>query len=325
MPYRLTLKSNINLLALMSTLIPWHCVIYLSHIRFPHPISSDYKDAIISIIVKHKIKLMLVLSDDEALVLGEPSIRQEINSLGCEVLLPHYDVIQRCVDKGQFMSFLQQDTLTSTPYFLIHNFDEFLEASTLLGYPKNKFIVKPTRGCGSRGVMIIDSEASISELLLTRNYRRFTLQFAQNIFDVEQDLELLAMPLYEGNDYNIDVLCQNGRVIYSMVQLRLSPMMGAIMTAKVVHESDIDSLVEHLVSRFNITGLVNIEVARCSTTCRPHVYELNPRPSAAFAFMSYQAVDILGDLHSCFNLRHIQHKHFEPMIIKRVWEQIYCD
>jgi predicted ATP-grasp superfamily ATP-dependent carboligase len=99
--------------------------------------------------------------------------------------------------------------------------------------------------------------------------------------------------------------------------------MGAIMTAKVVDEHDINVLLAALAQRLNVTGLVNVEVARCHRTGQPRVYEINPRPSAAFAFLCYQGVDVMSDLLVSFQGGALRPRRFQPMLVKRVWSQLH--
>jgi hypothetical protein len=56
---------------------------------------------------------------------------------------------------------------------------------------------------------------------------------------------------------------------------------------------------------------------------QPRVYEINPRPSAAFAFICYQQTDVLTDLVQVMQGKTVSKKHFLPMMIKRVWSQLY--
>jgi|GEM_PF-4375057 len=289
----------------------------------PRADETGYVKSVLEVVKQSNAQLLLVLSDAEALVLSEPAIRSQLEAVGCQVLLPAQEIVNCCVDKGLFMAFLQQDPNTAVPYQLIDHAPQLSASAALLEYPAKAFIVKPRRGCGSRGVMLIDATANPAELLLSRHYRRFTLDFVEQTLHERMDLDLLAMPWYGGKDYNIDVLCQAGQVVYSLVQQRVSPVMGAIMTAQIVDEEDINALVSLLVRRLNVTGLINIEIARCLQTGLPAVYEINPRPSAAFAFLAYQGVDILADVQAVYQSKQLASRRFGPMWIKRVWDQLY--
>jgi carbamoylphosphate synthase large subunit len=293
--------------------------------QVPFPTDPGYAASLLAIVDETRAHLLLVLSDAEAVVLSEPGLRRELEGRGCLVLLPEHSVVTRCVDKGVFMGFLQEDPETAELFRLIDMPGELRECASLFGYPLVPFMVKPRIGCGSRGVLVVDAAASRFDLLFRRNYRRYTIDFLESAFEGHEHLNLLAMPLYSGGDYNIDVMCQKGKVVYSLVQQRIAPSMGAIMTAKIVAEPDIDLLVEHLVRRLQVTGLINVEVARCPRTGVPRVYEINPRPSAAFAFLCYQSVDVLGDLAQTLSGRAVCSRSFSPMWIKRVWTQLYHD
>jgi carbamoylphosphate synthase large subunit len=291
--------------------------------QIPFATEPDYVSTLLDIIAQTQANLLLVLSDNEALVLAEPTVRRRIEAMGCQLLLPDYEVIRCCVDKGLFLQFLEQSADTAETFRLVDNAKDLAECASAFHYPDKSFIVKPRSGCGSRGVMLIDAKASEVELLLSRHYKNYKLEFVCQALQHSTALNLLAMPYYQGNDYNIDVLCQQGTVVYSMVQRRVSPKMGAIMTAEIVQEADINLLVQNLVARLNVTGLINIEIARCMADGQPRVYEINPRPSAAFAFICYQQTDVFTDLVQVMQGKTVAEKHFLPMLIKRVWSQLY--
>ena len=270
-------------------------------------------------------KAILVLSDAEALVLTDPEIRKEFSKIGCTVLLPDHTVVKTCVDKGLFMGFLKQDIRFAQEYYLLDNGSDLAACATHLGYPEKCFILKPRKASGSRGLIIVDAEASRFDLLFQRDYRRHTVESLQSAFINHECLDLLAMRYYQGRDFNADVMCKDGKVIYSLVQERISPAMGAIMTAKIIVEKHINEFLRKLVHQLNITGLINVEMIHCCQTGKIHVYEINPRPSAAFAFLCYQGVDVIADLFSVFKGREVISRHFKTMMIKRVWNQLHLD
>ncbi len=289
----------------------------------PYATAPDYVTTLIEIIQRTRSRFLLVLSDNEALVLSEPDIRQRIEALDCIPLLPAHDAVRTCVDKGLFMQFLQQFPDTAEDFRLIDSAQDLPQCADMFKYPENRFIVKPRTGCGSRGVMLIDARAHDIERLLSRHDKHYKIEYVLNALKNTTGLNLLAMPYYPGHDYNIDLLCQKGRVLYSLIQKRIDPKMGAIMTAEIVQDSDIEELIKNLASRLNITGLINIEVARRIGDDKPRVYEINPRPSAAFAFMYYQKADVLTDLIRVLQGEIVAAKEFLPMRIKRVWSQVY--
>ncbi len=293
--------------------------------QVPLALHADYVPKLLEIVAKTQAKYLLVLSDIEAQVLTAPVVRAQFLANGCELLLPHHDVVMQCVDKGNFLQFLQADPRTAERFCQVDSVDDLIQSAETFDYPHNTFIVKTRTGCGSRGIMLVDASATRKDLLLSRDYKRFDLAFLQEAFAQEKQLNLLAMPYYAGDDYNIDVLCQAGRVVYCLIQRRVAPKMGAIMTAEVVDDAEITELVTHLVERLQVTGLINIEVARDLVQGKVKVYEINPRPSAAFAFLCYQGIDILAELIAVFKGQTLVAKAMKPMTIKRVWSQLYTD
>ena len=291
--------------------------------RVSHPSTDNYVEEILEIVKNELINFILVLSDDEASVLTESNIRSKLEHLGCRVLLPESEVINICNDKANLFEKFVENNLLREEYFLVNNIEDLQYSALKLNYPKKSFILKPRNGRGSRGVCIVDQSANLRDYFFGINKNRFTLDtLVKGLLD-EKNLNLIATPFYQGKDYNIDVMTFKGEICYSYIQERVEPKFGPILKAKISNEADIHKILKEVVNLLNFSGLVNIEIARRVEDDLPRIYEINPRPSAAFSFLYYQDADPLDDLIKCFNNEKPAFRSFKKMIIQRFWDQIY--
>ena len=291
--------------------------------KIEKPEEKEYTKNVLEIVKKESIDFILVLSDEEAFVLTEDKIRRQFASLGCEILLPNHDLIRICNDKGLLMKEFKKYIFLEEKFYFVNNASDLEKCIGLFDYPNQSFILKPRKGRGSRGVIVVDESGDIGEHFLGKNKNKIPLSTLKKYFYKKDDLNLIATPYYSAKDYNIDVMAYKGEVCYSLIQQRIQPSFGPILTAKIVLDEDIYDLVKKVINVFNVTGLINIEIARRGTDNVPKIYEINPRPSAAFAFLYYQNADPINDLIKCAKNEKPLSKRFIKMNIKRFWDQYY--
>ena len=291
--------------------------------KIEKPEEKNYITNIFTIVKKESINFLLVLSDEEALVLTEENIRRELAALGCEILLPNHEVIKVCNDKALLMQEFKKYEFLDEKFFLVNNAIDLSECINLFDYPNKSFILKPRGGRGSRGVILVDDSGDLGNHFLGKNKNKFPLKLLQRYFSKKNNLNLIATPYYSAEDYNIDVMAYQGEVCYALIQERIEPSFGPILTAKIIIDKDINELISKAVKALNVTGLINIEIARRDYDNVPKIYEINPRPSAAFAFLYYQNVDPIKDLIKCVKKEKPLIKSFSKMNIKRFWDQYY--
>ena len=293
--------------------------------KIQKPVEEDYIKNLLNIVKKESIDFILVLSDEEAFVLTENKIRRELSSLGCEILLPNHELIRICNDKGLLMNEFKKYEFLDEKFFFVNNSNDLNKCIDLFDYPNQSFILKPRIGRGSRGVILVDESGDICEYFLGKNKNKIPLSALEENFYKKNNLNLIATPYYSAKDYNIDVMAFKGEVCYSLMQERIQPSFGPILTAEIVLDKDIYDLVSKVIKVLNVTGLINIEIARRGFDNVPKIYEINPRPSAAFAFLYYQQADPINDLIKCAKNEKPLSKRFIKMNIKRFWDQYYSN
>ena len=74
--------------------------------------------------------------------------------------------------------------------------------------------------------------------------------------------EYIIMDYFEGEDFNVDVSCNNGLLIDISIQRRDAPPNGPIKLGKIVNDKLIYDFIVELVSKLKASGIFNIELIK---------------------------------------------------------------
>jgi predicted ATP-grasp superfamily ATP-dependent carboligase len=153
-----------------------------------------------------------------------------------------------------------------------------------LGYPNTEACIKPVHGTGNRGFHI-----------LRENHERFRSFFTEKpdntlcglddlraAMKAQQDSlpELIVAEYLSGQEYGIDLLAHEGKVVDFRIRKKLPPeKLGMHFLIKFVDEPALSTLIEELSAAMALSSLVSIDARRTAsgTLC---VLEVNPRPGA---------------------------------------------
>ncbi len=122
----------------------------------PRTTDPSYVDWLCSIIEKHDVDMIIPGINDDMLVWNE--YRERLEDSGVKVLLNNSELIELCEDKWSFYEALQK---RESAYLIESRLEgTFEELSSAYGLP---FLLKPRHGFASKGIVIVDSEATFNE------------------------------------------------------------------------------------------------------------------------------------------------------------------
>jgi carbamoyl-phosphate synthase large subunit len=117
----------------------------------PLTLSDGYIDWLCGIIEKHKVDMIIPCIDVDMYAWNEH--RERIAATGTKLLLNNPDLIDLCGDKWNFYEKMRD---AGSNYLIESRLEgTFTELQDALGLP---FLMKPRRGFGSKGIVIVDSE-----------------------------------------------------------------------------------------------------------------------------------------------------------------------
>jgi carbamoyl-phosphate synthase large subunit len=196
---------------------------------------------------RHAIDVLVPTVDAELLPVARA--RAQFASAGVRLMLAPEAALTLCVDKLALLRACDG----IVPVGRYAPIDETFSADDW-PFP---FIVKPRAGSGSRGIQMIRTPDELT--------------------GVPRTGRLLAQEFLPGDEYSIDVLVAgDGRQIASVPRVRMKVDSGIAVTAKTVHDAEIEELGRSVAAHIGLRYTANVQVRR-SAGGTPTLLEVNPR------------------------------------------------
>lgn len=168
-------------------------------------------------------------------------------------------------DKFHLMTTLQSEGIHVGPFHAINNEAELRQKITLLGYPDSKIVLKPRKGRGSRGVMILDANQNSFNALLPNRFcghgcvETVIAAFRKNDISFE---DCIIMPHYSGDVYDVDCVAKSGSAW--SITARRRQLSNALWPTSTGHISSTNPIVidyvKNITSALNINGAADFDV-----------------------------------------------------------------
>lgn len=243
----------------------------------PPAIDPNFIDEIFNIALKHKVDVIQPLVTRELEKLSENF--EKFNKYGIKICVSPLDNLKIANDKGKLLTELEKVGIDVPKYKIINDPDEFYDACKELGYPEKIICFKPTKSNGSRGFRIIDDNKDKGDLLFNEKpnstYMRFEEAYAI-LKEVKNIPELLIMEYLPGREYSVDMLADNGKIIYCIPRLRLTMNNGISTQCLVEKNEEVISYCNRVVEHLKLHGNIGIQV-KYSSDEKPKILEVNPR------------------------------------------------
>lgn len=149
-------------------------------------------------------------------------------------------------------------------------------AAAQLGWPARPFVFKLNRGTGAQGVKIVDPELGRFARLLDRDNMRIRYD------DLRAGLDGAELPpahlaeYLPGAEYSVDVLCDQGIALQTVVRERLATLYGLATHAVVTQLPAAAQIAGRVVELLGLHHVVNVQL-RCDQAGTPRLLEVNPR------------------------------------------------
>ena len=255
-----SLKKSVNQLRLIGTTIYDDSVAGgFCDIFEQAPLTSDdnYLDWLLQIIRKYKVDLLMpgIEADMYKWVNHIPAITET----GAAILLNNVDLVSLCKDKWRFFQSLKA---FNSPLVIESSLTtDFDVLATQFGLP---FLLKPRRGYGSKGIVIVENEDIF-------------LKHAADIGTV-----LIAQPIVGGinEEFTTSAFCDGngGYYCYMTLKRKLSKD-GFTEKAEVVNLDGIEEALATLCSFYKPVGPTNFQFRRHENVLK--LLEINPRISSS--------------------------------------------
>lgn len=284
--------------------------------------SSDYVGLIKQICHRESVDFILPYSDEEAVVLQKN--KNQFPNVG--VLCAPYPIAEYSLDKYALLKHLGEQSVFVPTTYSVDCFSDLRALLEKMG--ENLLVVKPKSGRGSRGFRIVKKD--VDEFVEVFQNKKEVYISHQRLLDIieskEQNVtDLLFMQYLPGNDYNIDVLCNEGQVVHCVIHWRVKPNYGPVEVGEITHDEKIYQAVESIVTKAGYDGLINIEMAYDDEDSlgTPLVYEINPRASAAIILSERAGVPMLDDSVALEIGLKVDEVDLQKLTMRRIWTESF--
>lgn len=267
--------------------------------RVPAVKDPAYADVLLDICKKEKVDIFFPQMSAELPVLLENI--SCFDDAGIKVSITRNDSLYIANNKLRLFEFMRENNIPVSNFAVISSLADFDKAIREIGYPEKPVCVKLTESSGARGVRVIDDSKSRYHIFAHEKPDSFYISYddmKKTLEDADEFPELMVMEYLSGDEYDVDLIADNGRVLY--MAGRRNPVMVMSITQESVLEKNEEAyrIAEQIVEKLGLDGVIGIDYKFAEDgSCR--LLEINPRIDATVSIFA------AGGL----NLPYLQVKH----------------
>lgn len=235
--------------------------------------------------IDHQVKVLLTGRNSRAY----EAERQAFSQAGIRLLTGATDIktLDIMDDKARFIQFCHQHDI---PVAEGWQFDNVAQLHALLEkYRHLPLCVKPVTGIFAQGFWQLDTGLdmaydSFEHLYFTEEKRihldEFIRAYTNSQLVAQTPIAMLLMPYLAGDEYSIDVVCEQGEVLAAVTRCKHSS------EQHIGYEAVVMDVVVRLVSALKADGIISIQT-KADSEGKPKVLEVNSRPSGGIAYTDH--------------------------------------
>lgn len=190
---------------------------------------EEYLSDLMSICKDRNVKAILPQNTAELLLLAKH--KKMFSDIGVGIVVSNYDAIEKANNKYKLFQIAESLNIPVAKYSLVSTFTDLKNEAIKLGWPRNKFVVKPPLSNGSRGVRVIAQDFDRKKTF----YEEKPSSLYTTIDELHAVLgdefpELIVMEYLPGEEYTVDV-CRLGNEIIALPRKRLAIRSGITFAA----------------------------------------------------------------------------------------------
>ena len=289
--------------------------------QVPRGDDPSYADAILDICIKEKVDVVIPIMSVELETLAKNADR--FAAAGVALSVSDLEPLRIANDKLALLKFMQENGIPTARFCEVNCVADVDKALEEVGIP---VVFKTTEGSGSRGMRIIDPCKSRFDILFhekpTSAY--VTLQDFKETLQEGQMPQMLAMEYLPGHEYTVDMLCDHGKVLYSLCRRGLNVQTSIILDGIVEDKPEITGLCNQVAEKLKLTGNIGFDVKeRADGT--PVIMECNPRATAGVSEFAASGVNLLYlNIKRCLGEEIPELTPKYGVIMKRRYMEMYC-
>ena len=269
---------------------------HIADVFFQVPPRKDpnYINAILDICQRENIDVYYALGEEEAIAAS--TNRTAFDAIGTKVITPGTpEMLIIATNKSLWHDYFDKKNIPHAKYRNVDTIDIIRKAAYEMGYPEYDIFFKPAVSKGGRGATIITAKDISQEYYSTiASEPKMSLEsFIEMLSPLtgKTFMPLLAMEYLPGTAYSVDVLSQNGQILYAIPKIRLSGSASNTVNGQVDLNQETIDLAAMACKAFNFSFLQNYEM-KINSIGKPMIYDINPRGGASVAFCAEAGANI---------------------------------
>ena len=288
--------------------------------QVPRGDDPGYAAAILEICRKEHVDVVIPIMSVELETLAKNEAM--FKEAGVVLSVSSLESLKIANNKLALFEYMRDNDIPVPKFWKVNSVEDVDPAIEHIGVP---VVFKTNEGSGSRGMRIIDPSKSRFDILFhekpTSAY--VTLQDFKETLQEGQMPPMMAMEYLPGNEYTVDMLCENGKVLYNMCRRGLNVQTSIILDGIVEDKPEITGLCAMVAEKLRLTGNIGFDVKeRADGT--PVIMECNPRATAGVSEFTASGVNLLYlNIKRCLGepLPEITPKY--GVIMKRRYQEMY--
>lgn len=233
-----------------------------AYYQYKRPTDEKYIETLIDICIKENVDFIVPLVDSELMVLSEN--REIFNKNNITLCLNDKEKIRLVQNKSELYRYLKDNNIEVPKYVLFNNVDGFLKGCNELNYPKETICFKPINSSGSRGFHIIKNDLDYEKYLFKEkpDSKYINYEFLINAMKKCQQIpNMMLMEYVPGDLFNVNVLADNGKIIYIIAGKVINFALGNTLECEIVESEEITNYCSKIVELLKLSGNIGFEVA----------------------------------------------------------------
>lgn len=261
-----SLHADKDIILLSADMDPWASGLYLvdscNRIILLPAKDPQFVDNLLELCRQHRVDILIPTVDAELMPIA--SNLNRFKSIGTRVLGAPLAVLERTIDKLALAQSCKGTVRVPRTELVLE---------TDINSWKFPVIIKPRRGSGSRGVLLLQSAADLP-----------AKEFLQDV---------MIQEYLPGDEYSIDVLAsKKGNPIAAVPRLRARIDSGVAVAGRTLVDAELTNFAKNVVSVLRLPFISNVQVRR-GVDGNPYLLEVNPRVPGSLALTKAAGVDMV--------------------------------
>lgn len=208
--------------------------------------------------------------------------RSEFEAIGTKVSVSSGKAIEISNNKLALYEFMKERGLEPPKFCAVRDIDDLKNAFHYIGYPQKAVCIKATESSGSRGIRIVNPALSRFDILFHEKPNSFFISYeelVQILSEKEKMPEMLAMEYLPGMEYSVDLLADNGKVVYMAGRETNVNFASIPQEATLVKNQEAYEISKVVIEALQLDGNADLDF-KFDEYGHPVLMEINPRIAA---------------------------------------------